>query len=151
MEVALTELRVGDGAFAADIAAAEEKPYRTGEPQARLGRSQSRAQDVEELLRRPARQNIVWIASYPKSGNTWVRVFLHNLIRELRGKTEGSQDINDLGRFAIWEHGLLDFTRVLGKPSKEATMEEIARARPIVQRLLSAEQLNLALAKTHLC
>ena len=24
--------------------------------------------------------NIVWLASYPKSGNTWMRAFLANLI-----------------------------------------------------------------------
>ena len=30
-------------------------------------------------------QNIIWIASYPKSGNTWVRAFLHNLLNELDG------------------------------------------------------------------
>ena len=40
------------------------------------------------------RQKAVWIASYPKSGNTWVRVFLHNLLRELRAQSEGVQDIN---------------------------------------------------------
>ena len=32
------------------------------------------------------KRRAVWIASYPKSGNTWVRVFLHNLSRELRGE-----------------------------------------------------------------
>ena len=25
---------------------------------------------------------IVWLASYPKSGNTWVRAFLHNYIAQ---------------------------------------------------------------------
>ncbi len=24
---------------------------------------------------------IIWLASYPKSGNTWLRAFLHNLMR----------------------------------------------------------------------
>ena len=24
---------------------------------------------------------IVWLASYPKSGNTWLRAFLHNFLR----------------------------------------------------------------------
>ncbi len=35
---------------------------------------------------------IVWLASYPKSGNTWVRSFLHNLLRP----QSGSHDINDM-------------------------------------------------------
>jgi len=25
---------------------------------------------------------IVWLASYPKSGNTWLRAFRHNLVRD---------------------------------------------------------------------
>jgi hypothetical protein len=30
--------------------------------------------------RKSSRKNIVWLASYPKSGNTWVRVFLANYL-----------------------------------------------------------------------
>jgi len=26
--------------------------------------------------------NIIWLASYPKSGNTWLRAFLANLIAD---------------------------------------------------------------------
>jgi hypothetical protein len=37
------------------------------------------------------RHNIVRLASYPKSGNTWVRVFLHDLIRVMQGES-GAQD-----------------------------------------------------------
>ena len=25
---------------------------------------------------------IIWLASYPKSGNTWLRSYLHNLLRD---------------------------------------------------------------------
>ena len=25
--------------------------------------------------------NILWLASYPRSGNTWLRAFLHNYLR----------------------------------------------------------------------
>jgi len=28
----------------------------------------------------------VWIASYPKSGNTWTRALLHNLFRAISGE-----------------------------------------------------------------
>jgi hypothetical protein len=28
---------------------------------------------------------ILWLASYPKSGNTWTRNFLHNLLNILEG------------------------------------------------------------------
>jgi len=33
----------------------------------------------------PTPQGLVWIASYPKSGNTWTRAFLHNLLRLVAG------------------------------------------------------------------
>jgi hypothetical protein len=38
-------------------------------------------------------KNIVWISSYPKSGNTWVRFLLLNLIY---GKQETTKDLNRL-------------------------------------------------------
>src|SRR5436305_9601934 len=31
------------------------------------------------------RSGIVWLASYPKSGNTWTRAFVHNLIHVTSG------------------------------------------------------------------
>ena len=36
--------------------------------------------------------NIVWLASYPKSGNTWLRAFLHNLMTD----AEQPVDINKM-------------------------------------------------------
>jgi hypothetical protein len=98
----------------------------------------------------PIRQNMIWLASYPKSGNTWVRVFIHNVLRELHGETEGAQDINALHRFAIWEHSMPHYTKVLGKPGNLATPAELAAARPKVQRLISSERPKMGIAKTHL-
>ena len=40
---------------------------------------------------------IIYLASYPKSGNTWFRVFLTNL----RGEEDGPAQINKLGRTPI--------------------------------------------------
>ncbi len=36
---------------------------------------------------------IVWLASYPKSGNTWMRTFMHNLMRN----PKEAYDINKTG------------------------------------------------------
>jgi hypothetical protein len=96
-------------------------------------------------------QNIIWIASYPKSGNTWVRTFLHNLLRELSGQTEGAQDINRLHERTAWETAAPRFEQILGKPITEASEAEIARARPEVQRRLAAGRRAPFLVKTHLC
>ena len=40
---------------------------------------------------------IVWLASYPKSGNTWMRAFLHNLLTN----PDQPVHINELDRFSL--------------------------------------------------
>jgi DNA-binding CsgD family transcriptional regulator len=93
-------------------------------------------------------QKIIWIASYPKSGNTWVRVFIHNLLREMRGTPDDAQDINGLSR-----HRDIDarpYQQLLGRPPSECSSEEIARVRPEVQRLHAAASSQPFFMKTHL-
>jgi hypothetical protein len=75
-------------------------------------------------------QRAIWIASYPKSGNTWVRVFIHNLIRELRGPQEGAQDINTLHEMTLREALAPWFARRLGKSPHEATARRGRMSRP---------------------
>jgi hypothetical protein len=96
-------------------------------------------------------QNIVWIASYPKSGNTWIRVFVHNLLKELAGKSDEPHDINRLHEHTGWEFGAKPFERVLGKPFAQASHRELAEARPAAQSLLASSRPGPILVKTHLC
>ncbi|WP_456623311.1 sulfotransferase domain-containing protein [Bradyrhizobium sp. P5_C12] len=98
----------------------------------------------------PTKQNIIWIASYPKSGNTWVRVFIHNLLNELSGVDE-AQDINRMDTHTLWEFGAKPFERVLGKSLAAADQSEVAAARPEVQRQLANGRSEPVLVKTHLC
>ena len=70
---------------------------------------------------------IYWLASYPKSGNTWLRTFLHNL------QEDGDEpaDINDLSTGSIAAaRGWLD--EVLGFDTAELTPDEVERLRPSV-------------------
>jgi Sulfotransferase domain len=98
-----------------------------------------------------ALQKIIWIASYPRSGNTWVRAFIHNLLREIRGKPADAQDINGLTTHTIWEVNAEPYRRLLGRPPMECTSQEIARARPEVQRLhAAARSRRPVFMKTHL-
>ncbi len=90
----------------------------------------------------------IWIASYPKSGSTWARVLLHNLMRELRGE-EGAQDINMLHAWTGRESLDHAFTQRLGKPAREASLAEIAAARPLAQADLVARAERPVLLKTH--
>jgi Sulfotransferase domain len=95
------------------------------------------------------RQRAIWIASYPKSGNTWVRVFIHNLLRELRGHTDGAQDINALHEMTMRESLAPWFARRLGKSPHDATAREIAEARTNVQADMVRGEGGPLYIKTH--
>ncbi|MBM3518546.1 MAG: sulfotransferase domain-containing protein [Alphaproteobacteria bacterium] len=89
---------------------------------------------------------IVWLASYPKSGNTWMRAFLHNLLRD----PERPTNINELDRFALadarrnWYEAVVA-PRALG----ELSAEELARVRPLVHRRMTEAFPDSVFAKTH--
>jgi hypothetical protein len=64
-------------------------------------------------------RNFIWIASYPKSGNTWVRAFIiHKLLKELAGNSDSAQDINYLSEPTVWEIAAEHFERATGKPHR---------------------------------
>ncbi len=88
---------------------------------------------------------IIWLASYPKSGNTWVRVFVANLFKN---QTE-PVDINKLSEFALGDARAEFYERVSGKPIEDMTDEELHRLRPQVHRLISNLRPDTVFAKTH--
>jgi hypothetical protein len=70
-------------------------------------------------------KGIIWLASYPKSGNTWFRVFLTNLLRD--GDSPAS--INDLESTPIaGARGIFDEN--MGFEASDLTSDEIDRLRP---------------------
>lgn len=89
-------------------------------------------------------KNIIWLASYPKSGNTWFRVFLSNLLN----KTEQPVNINELMETAIASNRRL-FDEYSGLNSSDLSHEEIDALRPDVYRLQSAETNQLIYKKVH--
>lgn len=98
---------------------------------------------------REAPKGIVWIASYPKSGNTWTRAFLHNLIKIISGDTSGEQDINKMGEYSTWDISLEMYRELLGKDPHEVDRAEIARLRPRVQEMIAEQTDGLSFVKTH--
>lgn len=68
---------------------------------------------------------IVWLASYPKSGNTWMRVFLTNYLRN----AEQPVDINELDNAEIASSRHI-FDEAVGIASGDLTYEEVNRYRP---------------------
>jgi hypothetical protein len=68
---------------------------------------------------------IIWLASYPKSGNTWFRVFLTNLLRD----ADTPASINELERTPIASaRGVFDNN--MGFEASDLTADEIDRLRP---------------------
>lgn len=87
---------------------------------------------------------IWWLASYPKSGNTWVRAFLTNLRSEPAGQTTA---LSLAGGPLLSGRALFD--AMTDCPSIEMTEEEIDLARPHVSRRLAAESGEAIFVKTH--
>jgi len=89
-------------------------------------------------------KKIVWLASYPKSGNTWFRVFLTNLLRE----NSQPAHINELKETGIASARNL-FDEITGLPSEDLTHEEIDALRPGVYQWIAAEAEDLVFKKVH--
>ncbi len=90
---------------------------------------------------------LVWVASYPRSGNTWLRIFLHNVLRLARG--ESAADLDALDQYSTWDIADRWYTPLLNKPPNEATKEEVAAVRPIAQRSIADSVDGLIFVKTH--
>lgn len=87
--------------------------------------------------------NLVWLASYPKSGNTWVRAFL-----TAYGADPGATlDLDDLdGSHSARRE---QFDRVIGTAASDLTDAEIDVCRPAVYRAMNAEVSEPQFLKVH--
>jgi len=89
-------------------------------------------------------KNIIWLASYPKSGNTWFRVFLTNLMTE----SNKPAYINNLKKTTIASNRYV-FDSLTGIESSDLTFEEIDKIRPFVYKKLSDENESITFMKVH--
>lgn len=89
-------------------------------------------------------KGIVWLASYPKSGNTWFRTFLTNFLRD----ADAPAQINDLDGGPI-ASARIPFDEAVGYDSGEMTFDEIDALRPEVYRQWAAEAEETMFCKIH--
>jgi len=89
-------------------------------------------------------KKIVWLASYPKSGNTWFRVFLSNLLSE----KEVPVSINELHSTPIASSRVL-FDNYAGTSSSDLSNEEIEELRPEIYRREAMEAGETIFHKVH--
>ncbi len=89
--------------------------------------------------------NLIWIASYPKSGNTWFRLFLTAL---LENRVPGELDFNALDKIPIASCRKI-FDARTGLESSELSANEIRALRPEVYRHLSQQAKDPLYFKVH--
>src|SRR5271156_5810226 len=89
---------------------------------------------------------IIWLASYPKSGNTWMRAFLHNLLRN----PPAPVPINQLTQFTIGDTLVEWYAEVAGRSVEGLSDEEFAKLRPAVHRLFMQQHTDSVFVKTHM-
>jgi hypothetical protein len=87
----------------------------------------------------------MWLASYPKSGNTWLRSFLHNFLRG----ADRSYDINKLTDLTAGE-SMTELYRAQDPLLDEHyTDDRVRQLRPLVHRAISQRSPDTVLVKTH--
>ncbi len=89
-------------------------------------------------------KNIIWLASYPKSGNTWFRAFLTAYLNP----SLDTIDINNLYDTTIASSRIL-FDEMSGIASSDLTFDEIDLLRPEIYRRNAAEADDIIYQKTH--
>ena len=101
------------------------------------------------VLDRKNPRGLIWIASYPRSGNTWTRAFLNGLLNLMRDPSFTAIDINRIEDFTASESAAGAYHRFLGKPAYKASRAEIAAARPKVQAAIMQAVGQPIFVKTH--
>lgn len=88
---------------------------------------------------------IIWLASYPKSGNTWTRAFIHNLLRN----PEKPAAINELDHFTLGESAVRWYSPFVDSPLEKMKVAEIAKLRPKGHELMTKSSPDSVFVKTH--
>lgn len=89
--------------------------------------------------------NLLWLASYPKSGNTWVRAFLHNLL----ANPDEPFAINRMSALTVGDSQAHWYARLDPRPPTALTAADLARLRPRAHKLIAESAAETVLVKTH--
>jgi len=89
--------------------------------------------------------NIVWLASYPKSGNTWLRMFLLNLF----ANADTPVGLNQVSAMSTGDTVMRWYREVDKRPPAKWTAKDVARLRAKVQRHLAGLTQDTIFVKTH--
>ena len=90
-------------------------------------------------------QRIIWLASFPKSGNTWMRYLLAQYFMP----KEQAPDINHISRFTTSDARQDIYDRVAGRRFEGGTFDDWVRIRPALMRHIAQSRPGTHFVKTH--
>lgn len=93
------------------------------------------------------KRSIVWLASYPKSGNTWMRIFLANYLSDAKKPLE----INQIQRFGFGDSKPNRYKAAAGRKIDINDPEATLRVRDRVLQGIVANNADVNFVKTHNC
>jgi len=91
------------------------------------------------------KNSIVWLASYPKSGNTWTRAFLANYLVN----PDNPIPINQINRFGMGDSIAKTYHMVAGRQIDLNNVELVLSLREKVLRGIVANDADVNFTKTH--
>ena len=92
-----------------------------------------------------AKRSIVWLASYPKSGNTWLRIFLANYLLN----AERPVPINEVHRIGLGDAVEATYRMVAQGLFDPSDLHQVLALRPRVLKAIVANGADINLVKTH--
>ena len=88
---------------------------------------------------------IIWLASYPKSGNTWLRAFLANYL----SNAKTAVPINELPNFILGDNLILHYEQFTSRAIDDFSPQELAALRPKVHQWFAQSRPEEVFVKTH--
>ncbi len=93
------------------------------------------------------KRSIVWLASYPKSGNTWMRIFLANYLSD----AQEPLNINQIQRFGFGDSKPERYFAAAGRRLDINNPEATLQVRAQVLRGIVSNNADVNFVKTHNC
>ncbi len=94
-------------------------------------------------------RGIVWLASYPRSGNTWTRIFLARLIQILSGQAVDEVEFAKGMKFAVGDSQVALYQGWLQRPAFQNSPADVAKARLPALKSIVEHSPGIVPMKTH--
>lgn len=94
-------------------------------------------------------RKLFFIASYPRSGNTWVRAFIYTLLRETGTIKVEDSGLQELNRFLPWDIEARHVRAATGRTPEDIPVPEMAGLRELVHAMIAQSFPGPPLVKTH--